>query len=107
MTAAQYRRERRQDASAIADTCIAAMLWALHNTEGFGEKRLARVLEESDRIADFIADRCLTPDDIYQTLEDETGLKFVTMREEQAMKKGKAKCPCLLYTSEIFCSSQF
>ena len=89
MTAAQYRREHRQDASAIADTCIAAMLWALHNTEGFGEKRLARVLEESSRIADFIADRCLTPDDIYQTLEDETGLKFVTMRQEQAMKKGK------------------
>lgn len=86
MTAAQYRRERRQDASAIADTCIAAMLWALHNTEGFGEKRLARVLEETDRIAGFIADHCLTLDDIHKTLEDETGLKFVTMRQEQAMR---------------------
>lgn len=87
LTPAQYRRDRKQDASIIADTCIAAMLWALHNTEGFGEKRLARVLEETDRVAGYISEHRLTLKDIYKTLEDETGLRFVTMREEQRMRQ--------------------
>lgn len=40
-----------------------AMLWALHNTEGFG-------------IADYISEHRLTVKDIRRTLKEETGLSF-------------------------------
>ena len=52
-------------------------LWALHNSEGFGEKRLARFLAAMDTVAQDIIDRRLKTEDIRQALEEETGLKFV------------------------------
>ena len=76
MPVSKYRKERREDAAKVMDTCLMAMLWALHNTEGFGEKRLVRVLEETDRIADYISEHRLTVKDIRRTLKEETGLSF-------------------------------
>lgn len=52
-------------------------LWALHNSEGFGEKRLSRVLEEMNNVAELIVEKYLTKEDIRETLEKETGLKFI------------------------------
>lgn len=60
-----------------ADLYQMIALWALHNSEGFGEKRLTRVLAEMDEVAQDIIDRRLTTEDIRQTLEKETGLKFI------------------------------
>lgn len=59
-----------------ADLYQMIALWALHNSEGFGEKRLARVLEAMDVVAEDIMARRLSTDDIRQTLEEETGLRF-------------------------------
>ena len=76
MTQAQYRRDRREDASAIMDTCMMVFLWALHNAEGYGEKRLTRVLVEADKVADYISERRLSVKDIREALREETGLEF-------------------------------
>ena len=63
MPVSKYRKERREDAEKVMDTCLMAMLWALHNTEGFG-------------IADYISEHRLTVKDIRRTLKEETGLSF-------------------------------
>ena len=76
MSQAQYRRERKEDAAAIMDTCMMVFLWALHNAEGYGEKRLTRVLVEADKVADYISERRLSVKDIREALREETGLEF-------------------------------
>lgn len=76
MTQAQYRRDRKEDAEAIMDTCMMAFLWAAHNAEGYGEKRLTRVLVEADKVADYISERRLSVKDIREALREETGLEF-------------------------------
>lgn len=76
MTQAQHRRERKEDAASIMDTCMMVFLWALHNAEGYGEKRLTRVLVEADKVADYISERRLSVKDIREALREETGLEF-------------------------------
>lgn len=81
MTQAQYRRERKEDAAAIMDTCTMAFLWAAHNAEGWGAKRLTRLLEEVDKVADYISEHRLTTSDIKRALKEETGLEFRSDRK--------------------------
>ena len=81
MTQAQYRRERKEDAEAIMDTCTMAFLWAAHNAEGWGAKRLTRLLEEVDKVADYISEHRLTTSDIKKALKEETGLEFRSDRK--------------------------
>ena len=81
MTQAQYRRDRKDDAAAVMDTCMMVFLWALHNAEGYGEKRLTRVLVEADKVADYISEHRLTTSDIKKALKEETGLEFRSDRK--------------------------
>jgi len=77
MSEKQLEKMKMRTLRQTADMYQMITLWALHKYRGYGEKRLSCVLAEIDEVAQYIIDRRLTTEDIRQTLEKETGLKFI------------------------------
>ena len=76
ITRSQWKKESLKQADAVTNICMLCIIWHLHNTEGFGKKRLSRVCEGIVEIAEDIAEGRLTPDDIRNTIAEETGFEM-------------------------------
>lgn len=69
---AEIYKQAEQD---IASNYHLIWILALHDTCGFGEKRIARVLDKVMSIAEALGNGEITFEDINQVIKDETGLE--------------------------------
>ena len=74
---AEARREGYEQAYPDAvDLSLAVFMWALRVSERYGKKRLTRVALKSQELSEYITEKRLSVADIYQAVEEETGINF-------------------------------
>lgn len=67
----------------VVQNYTALTCWILHNTFGFGQKRLTKYLTAMTDLGDSIVRGYLTWDDLAKTLNEETSVNFVNMNGGQ------------------------
>ncbi len=72
----QLNKIKSEVTKEAVDKTMLVFLSALHDTYGFGEKRLVKVVETADRYMDYIDDKLIQLREIQKIIEDNTGLRF-------------------------------
>ena len=62
---------------------LTLMCYILHNSFGFGEKRLKRIVSESKFLFDCVDEKRLTLDDMTEVLKDECNFSIEDLVEEE------------------------
>ena len=71
-----YRKGARDAAEKAVITRLLMMLWVLHDKFGFGNKRLMRMTDEINELADAMNMKLLGEKDIIKALKDECDLEI-------------------------------
>ena len=71
-----YRKGARDAAEKAVNTRLLMMLWVLHDKFGFGNKRLMRMTDEINELADAMNMKLLGEKDIIKALKDECDLQI-------------------------------
>lgn len=72
-----YRKGARDGAEKAVNTRLLMVLWVLHDKFGFGEKRLMRMTDEINELADAMNMQLLGEKDIIKALKDECDLEIM------------------------------
>ena len=71
-----YRKGARDGAEKAVNTRLLMVLWVLHDKFGFGNKRLMRMTDEINELADAMNMKLLGEKDIIKALKDECDLEI-------------------------------
>ena len=71
-----YRKGAHDAAEKAVNTRLIMMLWVLHDKFGFGNKRLMRMTDEINELADAMNMKLLGEKDIIKALKDECDLEI-------------------------------
>ena len=71
-----YRKGARDAAEKAVNTRLLMVLWVLHDKFGFGNKRLMRMTDEINELADAMNMKLLGEKDIIKALKDECDLEI-------------------------------
>lgn len=90
-TKQRYTRDQVEAVAAmevnrVMGNLLASVLLTLRDEHGFGNQRLAKFMDDSFSQMDAIAKEHVTAQDIFKTLEDETGLNYYDYANEIAKK---------------------
>lgn len=78
------RRIERECTHNATNYAIILLLSVLHDKWGFGSKRLAKVLSQTDELADSISNGYVKLEDLRSMIEDECGIRVIKGEKENA-----------------------
>lgn len=84
---AEIRKAYSQGLYAGTGNALTMMCYILHNSFGFGEKRLKRIVSESKFLFDCVDEKRLTLADMTEVLKDECNFSIEDLVEEEPNAK--------------------
>ena len=77
------RRIKRECTENATNYAIILLLSVMHDKHGYGKKRLARVLNQLDNLADSVSEGYVKLEDLRHMIEDECGIIIMNRKEKE------------------------